>query len=288
MSGLLEWRCPSCGGSRVRASADAARCDACGAGLTRVDGVWCMESQPAPERFDRAAADRLAAMDADDHFWMRQRRLLLCRLIDRLARQRQTIVELGCGAGSLLPAWERRFASVAAIDAYRPLLARARARVRAATLIHADVCVTPLAGAQFDVAAAFDVIEHVDPDALLSEARRLVRPGGQLLLSAPAFRALWSAMDVRAGHRCRYDSPLIGRELQRNGWRYDGHTYFQCLLFPLVYMSRRFGARTAVIERRPGRLLDRTLGVVNRLEVAASSRFRVPFGSSIVAWATRA
>ena len=65
-------------------------------------------------------------------------------------------------------------------------------------------------------------------------------------------------------------------------------TYFQCLLFPLVYMSRRFGARTAVIERRPGRLLDRTLGVVNRLEVAASSRFRVPFGSSIVAWATRA
>ena len=46
-------------------------------------------------------------------------------------------------------------------------------------------------------------------------------------------------------------------ELRRNGWRYDGHTYFQCLLFPLVYMSRRFGAGTAC-HRAPARAAARS------------------------------
>jgi SAM-dependent methyltransferase len=283
----VEWRCASCRGRRVRVSADAIECLACDTRLARLHGVWYGDSEPLPERFDAAAADRLAALDEDDHFWVRQRRLLFRRLLDRVVRQRDAVVELGCGSGGMLPVWEGGFASVAAVDAYRPLLARARARGGAATLIQSDVCATPLADGQFDMAAAFDVIEHVDPDALLSEARRLVRPGGQLLVSAPAFRALWSAMDERAGHRCRYDSALLGLELRRNGWRYDGHTYFQCLLFPLVYLSRRLAGGTHPVERRPGRLIDRTLGLINRVEVAASSRFTVPFGSSIVAWATR-
>jgi len=187
----------------------------------------------------------------------------------------------------MLPAWEARFETVVAVDASRSLLSRARVSGRAATIVQADVCATPLDQEQFDVAAAFDVIEHVDPDALLSEARRLVRPGGRLLLSAPAFKALWSGMDERAGHRCRYSSRLLRAELQRNGWRCDGHTYYQCLLLPLMYVSRRIGGGSLAIERRPGRLLNRALGAVNRLEAVVSSRFAVPFGSSLVAWATR-
>jgi SAM-dependent methyltransferase len=269
-------------------SADVIECLACDARLSRLHGVWYGDTEPAPRRFDAAAAERLAALDEDDHFWVRHRRVLFRRLLDRVVRQRDAVVELGCGSGGMLPIWEGGFASVAAVDAYPPLLARARARSGAATLIQSDVCATPLADGQFDMAAAFDVIEHVDPDGLLSEARRLVRPGGQLLVSAPAFRALWSAMDDRAGHRCRYDFSLLGRELQRNGWWYEGHTYFQCLLFPLVYLSRRLAGGTHPAERRPGRLLNLTLGSINRIEVAASSRFSLPFGSSIVAWATRA
>ena len=241
-----------------------------------------------PERFDAAAADRLAALDEDDHFWVRQRRLLFCRLLDR-------------SCGSATPWWNSDAGPVAccrpgkagsrrwlAVDAYRPLLARARARSGAATLIQSDVCATPLADGQFDMAAAFDVIEHVDPDALLSEAHDSSGLAGSCWYLRLRSSALWSAMDERAGHRCRYDSALLGLELRRNGWRYDGHTYFQCLLFPLVYLSRRLAGGTHPVERRPGRLLDRTLGLINRIEVTTSSRFSLPFGSSIVAWATRA
>jgi SAM-dependent methyltransferase len=287
MTGRPRWRCAACSGRRMRATADRLTCDACHAPHTRAGGIWTSDVQPRASRFDSAAAERLAAMEQGDHFWLQHRTPLFCRLVDRIAPGRGQIVELGCGGGRMLPAWEARFDTVVAVDASRDLLARARRLGRTATLIQADVCDTPLDREQFDLAAAFDVIEHVDPDALLAEARRLVRPGGHLLLSAPAFAALWSTMDQRAGHRCRYTLRLLRRELDRNGWRCDGHTYYQCLLFPLVYVSRRIGSGSPGLERRPGRLLNRTFGLVNRLEIAVSSRIAVPFGSSLVAWATR-
>ena len=74
-------------------------------------------------------------------------------------------------------------------------------------------------------------------------------------------------------------------ELQRNGWRPEGYTHFQCLLFPLVFVTRRLGPAALRIERTPSRLVDRALGLVNRIEVATFSGLRLPFGSSLVAWA---
>jgi hypothetical protein len=101
----VEWRCASCRGRRVRVSADAIECLGCDARLARLHGVWHGDSEPLPERFDAAAAERLAALDEDDHFWVRQRRLLFRRLLDRVVRQRDAVVELGCGSGGMLPVW---------------------------------------------------------------------------------------------------------------------------------------------------------------------------------------
>ena len=255
-------------------SADAVECLACDTRLYSLHGVWYGDTEPVPQRFDAAAVDRLAALDEDEHFWVRQRHLLFRRLLGRVVRQRDAVVELGCGSGGMLPVWDGRFASVAAVDAYRPLLARARARSGAATLIQSDVCATPLADGQFDMAAAFDVIEHVDPDALLSEARRLVRPGGQLLLSAPAFRALWSG-DGSAGWAplpLRLGPARPGAAAQRVAGPEATRTSSACCS-RLVYLSRRLAGGTHSVERRPGRLMDRTLGLIDWVEVAASSRF---------------
>jgi SAM-dependent methyltransferase len=249
--------------------------------------VW-IANAAAPAGFDRDAVGRLQTMERRDHFWLRHRRRLFGRLIDRLESNRDSALELGCGGGGMLTELEPRFRSVTAVDGYRELLALARERTHHATLIQADICGSPLADQQFDLIAAFDVIEHTDPDRLLREARRLVRPNGHLLLSAPAFPSLWSAMDERAGHRCRYRWRRLRAELERNGWRPLGHTYFQCLLFPLLFVSRRLGGWAIDPERRPSPLVNRALGGVNRLELAVSARFRVPFGSSLVAWASAA
>jgi SAM-dependent methyltransferase len=281
--------CPRCAGASVDLSGGS-QCAECGLASNASGRLWLAPSEALPCGFDRAAAERLEALGEQNHFWMRERRRLAGRLLGRLAsaaaRPWRDALELGCGTGPMLPLLEAQAERVVAIDAHRGLLERAHAGCDRTTLVQGEVTDTGLAAARFDLVAAFDVIEHVEPDAFLREARRVARDGAHLLISAPASPALWSAMDVRAGHRCRYRWPGLKAELERNGWRPLGHTHFQFLLYPLVFASRRLGGGSPRgPERRPPRAVDRLLGAINRAEVRLFGGWTLPVGSSLFAWA---
>ncbi len=252
-----------------------------------MDRLWLTHRDICPTGFDAEAATRLRAMEP--HFWMRGRRRLVERLLGRLvdaSRNARQAVELGCGAGGLLLVLEQRFSRVIAVDAYAALLEQAALNSERTELLQADVTRTPLPDGEADLVMALDVIEHVDPDALLTEARRIAAPGGVLLLSVPAAPALWSRMDELAGHRCRYMRSQLADELARNGWTLLGFTHYQCLLFPLVWLSNMLGKRADPdFERRPPAWLDRFLGGINDLEIALFGAVSLPFGSSLFMWA---
>jgi SAM-dependent methyltransferase len=249
--------------------------------------LWLANDKREPERFDLAAVARLQKMDG--HFWTRERLGLIKRLLRRLSLDGSSAVELGCGSGALLPVLERRCRKVRAVDLHAALLEDSLRNTAEVELFQADICATGLPSGELDLVIALDVIEHVDPDAFLLEARRLAVPGGTLLLSAPAAPSLWSRMDEMAGHRCRYTPEVMERELKRNRWQPAGFTHYQCLLFPLVWLSRKLGSHRKhvedMLERRPAACLDHLLGGINRLEVRLLDRWSLPFGSSLVMWA---
>ena len=63
----------------------------------------------------------------------------------------------------------------------------------------------PLPDDRFDFAVCLDVIEHIDDDLrALRELHRVVRPGGTLLVTVPAYQWLWSEHDVINHHKRRY------------------------------------------------------------------------------------
>jgi SAM-dependent methyltransferase len=76
----------------------------------------------------------------------------------------------------------------------------------------------PLADGSVDVLLSLEVIEHLhDPDLLLDEARRVLRPGGALVLSTPRLDSLLVVVNLVAGLqppgldssvRERYGNPL--------------------------------------------------------------------------------
>jgi O-antigen biosynthesis protein len=75
---------------------------------------------------------------------------------------------------------------VTGIDLADDVVDAARAAVPEASFVTGDVRALPFADDSFDLAVCFEVIEHVDEqEATLDELRRVLAPGGVLVVSSP-------------------------------------------------------------------------------------------------------
>ncbi|HUS27991.1 MAG TPA: bifunctional 2-polyprenyl-6-hydroxyphenol methylase/3-demethylubiquinol 3-O-methyltransferase UbiG [Kofleriaceae bacterium] len=99
-------------------------------------------------------------------------------IVRALGPASQRVLDLGCGGGFLANFLAARGHVVTGIDTTAENLAVARAH-GTATYDVADACALPYAAASFDVVCAMDLIEHVpEPDRLIAEVARVLRPGG--------------------------------------------------------------------------------------------------------------
>jgi 2-polyprenyl-3-methyl-5-hydroxy-6-metoxy-1,4-benzoquinol methylase len=142
------------------------------------------------------------------------------------------VLDVGCGEGQLTAELVSSGMTVVGVDVAAEPLRRARASHPGLDLriVPADGR-WPLQDASFDVAWAGDTIEHViDTASWLSEVRRVLRPGGTLLLSTPdhgrlamlglalSRRAFDAHFDPRADHLRFYSSRTLARLLADFGF----------------------------------------------------------------------
>src|SRR5215210_5413228 len=114
--------------------------------------------------------------------WERRRALLLSE-----ARPGERVLDLGCGAGRFVAALRDAGAEPVGVEIAGAALERARAVVPGADLrlLEPDGSI-PLEHGSIDLVWCSEVLEHVaDGTHLLQEARRVLRPGGRLLLTVP-------------------------------------------------------------------------------------------------------
>jgi len=67
----------------------------------------------------------------------------------------------------------------------------------------------------FDLALAFEVLEHIENDvALLNDIKGKLTAGGYLILSVPAYMSKWQTQDVASGHIRRYEELELRSKLK--------------------------------------------------------------------------
>jgi 2-polyprenyl-6-hydroxyphenyl methylase/3-demethylubiquinone-9 3-methyltransferase len=101
----------------------------------------------------------------------------------------RAVVDVGCGGGILSEAMARRGARVLGIDLARPVLdvAELHALQSGVSVEYSHLAAETLAQqrpGEFDLATCMEMLEHVpDPAASLAALAKLVRPGGDIIVS---------------------------------------------------------------------------------------------------------
>jgi 2-polyprenyl-3-methyl-5-hydroxy-6-metoxy-1,4-benzoquinol methylase len=139
---------------------------------------------------------------------------------------------------------------------------------------------------RYDVVTLFDVLEHLlDDRSALDGVRKLLRPGGRVIISVPALPWLWSSHDVAVGHHRRYTPSLLGRRLREAGFRILHVTHFNTVLLPLAVLRRLFVLRSGHDLERPPRPANELMAVLLGAEssFAAGAGFRIGVSLGAVA-----
>ena len=226
----------------------------------------------------------------DRHWWYQGRRTVLERAIERLGLPAHArILDAGCGSGRNMIDLARH-GTVTGVELSQTSVELARERA-SGEVIEGSVLEMPFEAGRFDLAASLDVIEHLEDDlAALRELRRVVKPGGTLLVTVPAYQWLWSGHDVVNHHYRRYTRRSLQRVGEQAGWQQVRTTYFNSLLLPAAILLRvldRFSRKTTessldlwVPPAPLNWLLERPLA----LEAAMIGRGgRIPAGLSLLA-----
>src|SRR5271163_4568894 len=174
----------------------------------------------------------------DRHWWYRGRRTVLARALAGVEPPNPArILDAGCGSGRNMVELAR-LGTVTGIELSEASVALARER-DVGEIVAGSVLEMPFADDSFDLAVSLDVIEHLEDDlTALRELRRVLAPGGALLVTVPAYQWLWSGHDEINHHHRRYTRSSLLSVAHEAGWEPVRTTYFNSLLLPAAIVLR--------------------------------------------------
>ena len=179
---------------------------------------------------------------------MRYNRWMFERLRRWIGR---SVLEIGSGIGNL---------SAFLVDRERLVLTDTReeylSRLRQRFADRPNVSVARLylpdddravAGQRFDTVICLNVLEHVDDDlSALHAIRRLLGPGGRLVLLVPALQALYGTIDRALGHHRRYNRDGLADLLRATGFKLAHIEYFNLAGIPGWWWAGRVLRRDTI------------------------------------------
>jgi SAM-dependent methyltransferase len=234
----------------------------------------------------------------DGSFWFAHRNACITAALVREG-VRGPVLDIGGGNGAVSKALEASEIETVLLEP-GPEGARNARRRGLTNVVCATLDDARFPAGSFGAAGLFDVVEHVaDDTALLREVHRVLRPGGVLCVTVPAYGWLWSAEDDVAGHHRRYTLPALRAVLERCGFTLRFETYFFAPLTLPIFVVRSLPHRLlhrsapsvesgAARQHVPSPILRRMIDTLLAPELTRIRAGRsIPFGTSCLAVAVR-
>ena len=232
------------------------------------------------------------------HFWFRGFVRFVTPLIERAVAgvTGAEILDCGCGTGANMKRLSA-FGRVAGFDLSWSGLEFAHSYEQR-RVVQASTLEIPFADGSFDLVTSFDVLSSLDDEQerqALLEMRRVLRPGGALIVNTAALMFLRGQHSVFGREVRRITRPHLRAALIQTGYHIERLTYTNFSLLPLmvpVRVSQRvIGLSTAEETGAdisvPSAPINATLTGLVSLEALALRYFDMPLGSSLLALARR-
>lgn len=231
----------------------------------------------------------IAELDGTKNWWYVSRRALVESILSRyVASSVDTALDLGCGTGAHAGILTSRARHVTGLDPSEAALEHARDKGYA-SLIVSGAEAMPLPDASIDLVLATDVLEHVDDMQSVKEIVRILRPGGHIVATVPAWMSLWHGNDDHSHHKRRYSRAQFTSLFENNGYTVKYIRYWNRLFFlPVWITARLYRADRARLKTQRNNLsaIPGWLGPILiwwfRFENAFCDLVPLPFGVSLL------
>lgn len=200
------------------------------------EGIWVA---PKPADFAFLPYDKTDWVQVQQNsFWYQHRNNCLKELLKNFPPS-GVLLEVGAGDGFVSLGLQQSGIRVVAIE---PDIKQARnAKLRGVeNVISAKVDDVEWKPGCVSGVGLFDVLEHIEDEIVFLRQIRhqLLKPGGRLYVSVPAYKWLWSKEDNEACHLRRYTMNTLRNRLEATGFMIEYATYFFSVLVVPIFLFR--------------------------------------------------
>ncbi len=224
----------------------------------------------------------------NNHWWFLAKREIVLYFVSKILENKKQpkICDIGCGTGALLQELNR-FGIALGMDSSEDAIEfcskKGITNVKKGKLPD-DI---PFEKNFFDLILLLDVLEHIDDEeTVLKSCKQLLKPGGSIIITVPAYKLLWTKRDDFHHHKRRYTKHQLIKAVKDSGLSITKISYYNTLLFPLALLAR-ISTKLLKTEKDPDLILpaspiNRTMRFIFASEKYFLKYFNFPFGLSLV------
>lgn len=222
-----------------------------------------------------------------NYWWHVSKRRLVRQAIRKNLSPGARILDAGCGTGIMMSELQHDSFNVYGLDK-SPVAIKFCQKRGLKNVHHGNLEKRlPFRANSFDGITCLDVIEHLNHDKLaVAEFRRILKPGGKIFITVPAYMWLWTKHDDILWHKRRYRRNHLEKLVKEIGLKISKSSYFYSFLIPPAILLFKFKlifnsgkSKTSVVPPKP---INWLLTKVCDLEHWVMDLVSLPTGISIL------